>query len=458
MTILGRALKRVEMIGPHVSAATGARSPGTAERPAHSMSVPPDRPAEQVKLQIRSLTKVFGNSPESALELAKAGSPPDTILKNTGCTVAVDEVSFSVGEGETFVIMGLSGSGKSTLVRCINRLVEPTSGQVVIDGTDVTALGKSDLRECRRKKIAMVFQSFALLPHKTVAANVAYPLRIRGLNKEECRRKALEALAAVGLEGWSERYPRHLSGGMQQRVGLARALATDPDILLMDEPFSALDPLLRRDMQSELMRLQKYFRKTIVFVSHDFNEAVLLGNRIAIMHQGRLVQIGRPEEIVLSPATDHVAEFVRDIDPTRVLTTGSLAAAKRVVIDPTDDPRAVCAELEQRRSNAAFVLDEQQAPVAVIPRDLAEQAAREGAVSIDGRLVAVFQRISADAPLIDAFALLAQGGPVAVVSATGRYVGSLEAADVLARVARQNQRDDHAASQRASQPTDVKGA
>jgi glycine betaine/proline transport system ATP-binding protein len=278
-----------------------------------------------VALQVSHLWKVFGGNPAGAMALAESGVGRSEVLARTGCTIGVRDVSFSVTTGETFVVMGLSGSGKSTLVRCLSRLVEPTSGAVHLDGADLLAMNEQQLREVRRRRMAMVFQHFGLFPHRRVIDNVAYGLEVQKVAKVQRRERAMEVLAKVGLTDWANHYPQQLSGGMQQRVGLARALALDPGLLFFDEPFSALDPLIRREMQDELIRLQHDEQRTIVFITHDFAEAIRLGDRIAIMHDGVIDQIGTPEELVLSPATDYVREFVTDIPRERVLTAGSVA-------------------------------------------------------------------------------------------------------------------------------------
>lgn len=273
----------------------------------------------------RDVWKIFGRAPErhhQALAAAPAAPPPAD-----GHVVAVRGVSFAVRRGETFVIMGLSGSGKSTLVRCISRLTEPTHGTILVDGHDVLAMQPAELRELRRRTISMVFQNFGLFPHRRVIDNVAYGLEVRGSPPHERREQAARVLELVGLRGWEHHYPRQLSGGMQQRVGLARALAVDPAILLFDEPFSALDPLIRREMQDELLRLQASLHKTSVFITHDFAEALKLGDQVAVMRQGQIVQIGTPEELVLSPVNDYVAAFVRDAPRGRVLTAAAVMAA-----------------------------------------------------------------------------------------------------------------------------------
>ncbi|MFI2436587.1 glycine betaine/L-proline ABC transporter ATP-binding protein [Streptomyces sp. NPDC018693] len=272
---------------------------------------------------VRNLWKVFGPKAERVPGTELAGLPADELRRRTGCTVAVRDVSFDVRKGEVFVVMGLSGSGKSTLVRCLTRLIEPTSGALEIDGEDVRAMDRTRLRELRRHRAAMVFQHFGLLPHRSVLDNVAYGLEIQGLGKVERRAAAMKVVAKVGLEGMEHRRPAQLSGGQQQRVGLARALAVDPEVLLFDEPFSALDPLIRRDMQEEVIRLHREEGRTMVFITHDLQEALRLGDRIALMRGGEIVQCGTPEEIVATPADDYVRDFVRDVPREQVITVRS---------------------------------------------------------------------------------------------------------------------------------------
>jgi len=270
-----------------------------------------------IKIEVKNLVKVFGSQTQKALEMFQKGFTKEQILTKTGQTIAVNNISFSVEDGETFVIMGLSGCGKSTILRCLNRLIEPTSGSVLIDGENITKLKPRGLRQIRQRKMAMVFQQFALLPHRTVLENAVYGLEVQGVAKEERETRADKALALVGLAGWENSYPDNLSGGMKQRVGLARALTNDPEILLMDEAFSALDPLIRDEMQEELLYLQKQMNKTIVFITHDLSEALRLGDHIAFVKDGSLVQIGTPEEITEQPADDYVAKFVNIIKKTR---------------------------------------------------------------------------------------------------------------------------------------------
>lgn len=275
-------------------------------------------------IEIRNIFKIFGPDPQSALELAKSGSDKDEILAATGHTVGLHDVSLSIEQGETFVVMGLSGSGKSTLIRHLNRLIDPTAGEVSFGGEDILSMDIPTLNAFRRKRLGMVFQRFGLLPHRNVMDNVAYGLEIQGVARKEREAAASKWIERVGLAGYEAKYPDQLSGGMQQRVGLARALATDPEVLLMDEAFSALDPLIRSDMQDELMKLQAELHKTIVFITHDLDEALKIGDRIAILKDGKLVQVGRPEEIVLRPADDYVQAFTRDVNRSKVLRARSI--------------------------------------------------------------------------------------------------------------------------------------
>lgn len=263
------------------------------------------------KIVVKNVYKIFGNRAKEALEMVQNNQSKDQVLAQTGCVVGVNDLSLSISSGEIFVIMGLSGSGKSTLVRHFNRLIDPTSGEILVDGENILTYDMEALRNFRRHKISMVFQSFGLLPHKTVIDNVAYGLTIRGESKAQCAARAQHWITTVGLQGYEKKYPHQLSGGMRQRVGLARALAADTDIILMDEAFSALDPLIRAEMQDQLLELQSNLKKTIVFITHDLDEAVRIGNRIAILKDGRLIQVGTPKEILYSPADDYVDRFVQ---------------------------------------------------------------------------------------------------------------------------------------------------
>ncbi len=276
-------------------------------------------------ISVRGLWKVFGENPENIVGSTDASLPKAELLAKTGNTAAVRDISFDVAPGEVFVVMGLSGSGKSTLVRCLTRLIEPTAGSVLLNGEDILTASPTRLRELRKSAFSMVFQHFGLLPHRSVIDNIAYSLEINGMKKAERHKKAESVIELVGLQGYSQAYPEQLSGGMQQRVGLARALAVDPQVMFLDEPFSALDPLIRRDMQSEVIRLHKEVGKTMVFITHDLSEAMKLGDRIAIMRDGAIVQMGTPEELVAKPADSYVADFMRDISKSHVLTLKYLA-------------------------------------------------------------------------------------------------------------------------------------
>jgi glycine betaine/proline transport system ATP-binding protein len=290
--------------------------------------------ASEPPVHCENLWKIFGSRAREALVAAMAGEvDKDEAFKRFGCVIGVADASFSVNEGEIFCIMGLSGSGKSTIIRHVNRLIEPTAGQIHVEGRDVMGLNPRDLRELRARKIGMVFQHMALWPHKTIADNVAFGLEVQKTPKETRRAAAENALARVGLGGWGERYPDELSGGMQQRVGLARAMAADPDILLMDEPFSALDPLIRKDLQNEFLMLSREMKKTTLFITHDLDEAMRMGNRIAIMKDGRIVQTGTPEDIVLRPATEYVARFVQSISTLKYISAGEIMTQGDVATD-----------------------------------------------------------------------------------------------------------------------------
>jgi glycine betaine/proline transport system ATP-binding protein len=283
--------------------------------------------ATEITVACHHVWKVYGPKADRIIGSPEAGLPRQELLEKTGCVAAVRDISFDVAPGEVFVVMGLSGSGKSTLVRCISRLIEPTAGEVLIDGHNVLTMDDERLRDLRRRKVSMVFQHFGLLPHRRIVDNVAFGLEIQGVERAERLERAEGVIETVGLGGWGNSFPDELSGGMQQRVGLARALATDPEIMLFDEPFSALDPLIRRDMQDEVIRLQREVQKTMIFITHDLMEALKLGDRIAIMKDGNFVQVGTPEEVVARPADDYVADFIRDVPRAHVLTARTIMAA-----------------------------------------------------------------------------------------------------------------------------------
>ncbi|KAF0093936.1 MAG: glycine betaine/proline transport system ATP-binding protein [Puniceicoccaceae bacterium 5H] len=311
-------------------------------------------------IEVSNLYKIFGKKPkERALPLVEQGQSKAEVLKRTGCTVGINDASFSIKRREFFVIMGLSGSGKSTVIRCLNRLIEPTSGSVKIDGEEVTQLDAARLREVRRKKLGMVFQRFGLLPHRTVIDNVAFGLEVQEVPKEERYEQAMQAIRTVGLEGYQDKMTQELSGGMQQRVGLARALANDPEILLMDEAFSALDPLIRVQLQDELLELQARMHKTIVFITHDLDEALKLGSRIAIMKDGAVVQVGTPEEILTQPADDYVKAFVENVDRSKVLSAGTIMKKTEVIYD-TAGPHQAARKMRQLNLSTLIVVNRQR--------------------------------------------------------------------------------------------------
>lgn len=310
------------------------------------------------KIEVKNLVKIFGSKPKLALKRLKEGWTKEKILKTTGQTVGVNNASFTVDEGEFFVIMGLSGSGKSTLIRCLNLLNRPTAGEILIDGEDIVKYDRQQLREFRQNKVAMVFQNFGLFTHRTVLGNVEYGLEIRNINKDKRRQIALEALESVGLKGWEDKMPTELSGGMQQRVGLARALANNPDILLMDEPFSALDPLIRRDMQIELLEIQSKLKKTIIFITHDINEAFKLGDRVAVMKDGKIVQQGTPEEILNNPSNEYIEDFVKSIDRTKVIKAKNIMKRPNALVSIKDGVRVAIREMQTNHISSVFVVGE----------------------------------------------------------------------------------------------------
>lgn len=377
-------------------------------------------------IEARHLSKVFGPSPKKALALVRTGMSKSELLAKTKNVLALDDVSIAVERGETFVVMGLSGSGKSTLIRHLNRLIDPTEGEIVIDGVDVLALSIRDLERFRRGKTAMVFQRFGLLPHRTVIDNVAYGLEVQGVPKAKRRATAAEWVRTVGLAGYEDRYPSELSGGMQQRVGLARALCTDAEILLMDEAFSALDPLIRSQMQDQLMELQARLRKTIVFITHDLDEALRLGDRIAILKDGRLSQVGTPAEILLNPADAYVRAFVKDVNRARVLTVD--AVMKPPPLRLTDETlEQALAAMQRRGAEIGYVVNE-RGYRGIVTREAVNAA-------IASHTAPTVESLAVDAPSIDAGSSIAEAlpatlssvYPVAVIGADGALAGIISA-------------------------------
>ncbi len=384
-------------------------------------------------LRATGLTKVFGPREREALRLAGEGVRREEIQRRTGSTLAVHDVGFSVERGELFVVMGLSGSGKSTLVRLLNRLIEPSAGTVEVDGQDLRALSDGDLRTLRNQKVSMVFQHFALLPHRTVRENVAYALKVRGVAAAEQRERADWALRTVGLLDRADARPDELSGGMQQRVGLARALAADSEVLLMDEPFSALDPLIRRDMQDLLVQLQTDLQKTIVFITHDLNEAMRLGDRILMLKDGRTVQLGTGPEIISAPADDYVADFTSDVDRTRVLTAGDLLREPRMTARLGQSTGEVLRTLGAAEANGVYVLDDQRRIAGVARDDLLARAVQEGRTAVGPReLVADYATTAPDRSVVEFVHLVGHHSvPLGVVDDEGRLLGVVPRAAVL---------------------------
>ena len=380
--------------------------------------------------------KVFGDQPEEALALARQGCAKQDILARTGSSIGVFDASFTIEAGEIFVVMGLSGSGKSTLVRMLNRLIEPTAGRIVVDGQDIHQLSDKALRALRRKDISMVFQSFALMPHMTVLDNTAFGLELAGVDRAERQRQAAAALEQVGLAGWGASYPDELSGGMQQRVGLARALASDPSILLMDEAFSALDPIIRTEMQSELLRLQQIQRRTIVFISHDLDEAMRIGDRIAIMKDGHVVQVGTPDEILRNPADDYVRSFVRGVDAAAVFKAGDIARQRLTVVREHTDRgcRAALQLIEGHDDDFAYVITPTQRYLGTVSADSLRTALRghTGPLGLQHAFVPEVTAIAADAPVAGLFGQVAQA-PCAlpVVDGEGRFHGAISKTTLL---------------------------
>lgn len=386
-------------------------------------------------LSVRGATKIFGSHEKQAFELLQQGWSRDKLAKEKQATVAVNQVTFDVQEGEIFVIMGLSGSGKSTLVRMFNRLIEPTSGEIWIKGQDVAKLKSAALRQLRRESIGMVFQKFALFPHRSVLDNAAYGLEIQGVRKAERLEKAKEALKLVGLDGWEQKRPDELSGGMQQRVGLARALANDPDILLMDEAFSALDPLIRRDMQDELLDLQQKMKKTIIFITHDLDEALRIGDRIALLKDGAVIQLGTPEEMLMNPADDYVERFVEGVDLSKVLTASHIMRRPETV-SVDRGPRVALQLMRDIGISSLFVVDRHKKLLGVITGELASEAARANQPLQEVMITEELPLVSPDVVLNDLFALSGTAKlPIAVVNPDGRLLGAIVRGAVLGALA-----------------------
>lgn len=384
------------------------------------------------KIAVKNVTKVFGSRPRLALEKLKSGWTKGEILKKTGETVGVNNASFSVKEGEIFVIIGLSGSGKSTLVRCLNLLNEPTSGEIIVDGENIVNYNKDELSKFRQEKIAMVFQQFGLFTHRTVLGNVEYGLEIKKINKGKRQGIALKAIEEVGLKGWENKMPNELSGGMQQRVGLARAIANDPDILLMDEPFSALDPLTRRDMQLELLDLQSRLKKTIIFITHDINEAFKLGDRVAVMREGSIVQIGTPEEILNNPSNEYIEDFVKDIDRTKIVQAKDIMKRPNALVSLKDGVRVAIKEMEANDISSVFVVDKNRKIQGIVTIDDCIKSVKNKRTSLEGILKQDYYTIKGDRYIED---LIDKGiktkYPMVVVDDENRMLGIIVRTSIL---------------------------
>lgn len=386
-------------------------------------------------IEVEGLTKVFGKNTKEALELLEHGASKEEILNQTGCTVAVNNASFSVKQGEFFVIMGLSGSGKSTLIRLINRLIEPTKGTIKVEGKDISNLDKKALREVRRKKLSMVFQRFGLFPHRTVLENAEFGLEIQKMDKEKRTEIARKSLELVGLGDYANQYPGQLSGGMQQRVGLARALTNDPEVLLMDEAFSALDPLIKKDMQDEMADLQAKMQKTILFITHDLDEALRLGDRIALMRDGAIVQIGTPEEILTNPANDYVEKFVEDVDRSKVLTAKHVMKRPETVNIDRHGPRVALERMRAEGISSILVVDKDRKLKGYVTADDVLAARRQEQTDLHEILRTDIQQVSTDKPMNEIFELIYDSPvPIAVVD-DERLVGILVRGAIIAGLA-----------------------
>lgn len=384
------------------------------------------------KIKVEELTKIFGKKASKASSLLSQGKSKTEILKETGATIGVNKASFSVEEGEIFVIMGLSGSGKSTLVRLLNRLIEPTSGKIWLDGKELSSLNKKELLEVRRKSMSMVFQNFGLFPNRTINRNVEYGLEIQGMDKEEREKNAAESLALVGLAGYGEQYPSQLSGGMQQRVGLARALANNPDILLMDEAFSALDPLNRKDMQDQLLDLQDKMKKTIIFITHDLDEALRIGDHIMIMRDGSVVQTGSPEEILAHPANEYVEKFIEDVDRSKVYTASNVMIRPEIVNFEKDGPRVALKRMREAGTSSVFVVKRNRELVGIVHAAEVSKLVKENITSLETALHRDVPTTGLDTPLAEIMDIISTTTIPIAVTEDGKLKGIIIRGSVLA--------------------------
>jgi glycine betaine/proline transport system ATP-binding protein len=392
------------------------------------------------KIDVKDLYKVFGDRPDQAMQMINDGIDKAEIFDKTGQTVGVCGASFTVREGEIFVVMGLSGSGKSTLVRLLNRLIEPTSGQVLYDGTDIAAMSDEELRELRRRDMSMVFQSFALMPHMSVVDNAAFGLELAGVAEEERHQRALNALDQVGLKAQANSYPDELSGGMQQRVGLARALANDPSVMLMDEAFSALDPLIRTEMQDELLTLQREHKRTIIFISHDLDEAMRIGDRIAIMEGGIVVQVGTPEEILNNPANDYVKSFFRGVDVSTILTAKDIVVKRQVTVIEREGVglKTALNRLRNEDREYGYIVGDKLDFHGIISVDSVDKAIKSGADKLSAAFLPDINAVAHDTQLSDLIGTVAHTPcGVPVINENGKYLGVINMANLLATLDRE---------------------
>ncbi len=391
----------------------------------------------EVLIEVNKLSKIFGSKPERALQMLSDEKTKNEILEKTGQTVGLNNISFQVFKGEIFVLMGLSGCGKSTLLRCLNRLIDPTVGSIVINGNDIVTMNEDEIRDFRRKQAGMIFQNFALLPHKTVLDNVAFGLEIQGMALEERHAKAAEALKMVGLAGYEQSMPDQLSGGMKQRVGLARALASDAEILLMDEAFSALDPLIRRDMQDELIELQERLSKTIIFVTHDLDEALKLGSRIALMKDGKIIQVGTSEEILMNPSNDYVERFVADVDMTRVLTAQDVMKKADPIISCRSGPRLAARLMKEYGISSLFVVTQHRLLKGIVFIDDVVEAVKNDLTTLEEIVINDLTTIDLATPLADIIPIIADSKyPLPVIDQDGKLKGIIVRGSVLSALAR----------------------
>lgn len=367
--------------------------------------------------------------------MIEKGNSKEEILEKTGCTVGINDANFEVEEGETFVIMGLSGSGKSTVLRCLNRLIEPTSGEIIIDGNNITKMNKEDLRKLRRTQLSMVFQNFGLLPHRNVVSNVEYGLEISNVAKDTRRKKAMDAIELVGLKGYENQMTSELSGGMQQRVGLARALANDPHIMLMDEAFSALDPLIRADMQDELLELQARMKKTIVFITHDLDEALKIGDRIAIMKDGRVVQTGTPEQILTEPADDYVTAFVQNVDRMNIITASAIMKKAEVMRTSKDGPSAALRKMKDLGISSISVVDENRVFKGMVRIEDAKRLSESKVKDLSDIIKTDIKTTKPEVPVRSLLAdSVSSEYPIPVLDEDGHIKGIVKRASVMAMV------------------------